>query len=290
MKNLLKNEPRLFMIGRADMRQLLEEMAISDQANSGDLQAWKNDLDKKAVVKLNRIRQNDRRRRVQEDVEKRKKQLLRKTSGKGKGIGKGKQGKKRKADCLDTPLPGPQPPPCIPAIVVPPVFPSAVEPDTFCPMEDTALPETLLPAPEVVPRTLAPPLPVGDWRVLPVKGGWVRFNQTLKRFDSHCNKLDHGQGCKMDRHMKRGVIGLALAWLGCDEVSRQTHEMQKELLSHEISREKRSAGRLDFKRLAEIYDDDYRLALDVEMKERGTNDEPSSIYCRVSSTAAASNG
>ena len=52
-----------------------------------------------------------------------------------------------------------------------------------------------------------------DWQTVRVCGGWLKYSKKLGRLDSHCANIEHGTGCKMDRQIQKGVLGLQLLWL-----------------------------------------------------------------------------
>ena len=51
-----------------ELNDLLEEMAISDQANSGDFKAWKDDIKRQTMNKINRLRRADRKVREAREI------------------------------------------------------------------------------------------------------------------------------------------------------------------------------------------------------------------------------
>ena len=54
----------------------------------------------------------------------------------------------------------------------------------------------------------------GNYQVLAVPGGWLSFSAVQKTCDAHCRRHSIKQSkCKMDRSLKKGNIGLSLAWL-----------------------------------------------------------------------------
>ena len=169
----------------ADMLQLLEDMALEDQVNSGDLKAYRDTLKSAAVRKLSR-----RRALVLKKARAKKLAAAAKKKAKAKAKGKTKPVAPAEADLTtpDTPvvLAVPDPEPILeqPAIVV---------------------------TPDATHIGAAPPGTSGDWRALRVKGGWLRFSREKPRLDSHC--MFHGRSCKMDRTVRKGPIGYALLWL-----------------------------------------------------------------------------
>ena len=83
----------------------------------------------------------------------------------------------------------------------------------------------------------------------------------------------------MDRVLKRGCIGLAMAWLQCEEPSKQCHDLQKVVLSSSLGLEQRQAGREKFIELAAARGGQFNEILEREFELRGSRDEPPSIRC-----------
>ena len=51
-----------------EMSMLYEEMAVTDQVNASDLKAWKNDLDKNTMAKLNKEMRKARHDQMQQQI------------------------------------------------------------------------------------------------------------------------------------------------------------------------------------------------------------------------------
>ena len=73
------------------------------------------------------------------------------------------------------------------------------------------------------------------WELVQVSGGWFHFSAELGRLDAHCGQ--HSGGCKMDRTLKKGTIGLSMAWLSHVCESKDQHDGAKVLLSFESARQ-----------------------------------------------------
>ena len=102
----------------------------------------------------------------------------------------------------------------------------------------------------------------------------------MGKLDSHCSQCFHAAGCKMDRSLKHGTIGLAMLWLSTTELDKEGHDMQKAILSDVGKLKERKEKRAEFVRIAEAQGGDYLLVLAREKELRGTSDEPANIPCR----------
>ena len=75
-----------------------------------------------------------------------------------------------------------------------------------------------------VPRD-AEPFEAGEWKVVPVHNGWLRYSKVKKRLDAHCSV--HGPTCKADRILKKAPLGFLMAWLACPCESKELHDIEK---------------------------------------------------------------
>ena len=111
--------------------------------------------------------------------------------------------------------------------------------------------------------------------MFPVKGGYLRFNRTLRRLDAHCTQAHcKPSGCKMDRSIAKGVVGLQLAWLAHETTYKEMHDVQKGIISSEAELELRTKARAEFSLLASTHGGLPKEILDFEKEIRGSNDEP----------------
>ncbi len=73
----------------------------------------------------------------------------------------------------------------------------------------------------------------------------------------------------MDRALKKGPLGLHLAWLAASGGTKSAHDDEKMLQPYDV----RVAGRATFSKLADQRGGVYREILEAEAKARGTRDE-----------------
>ncbi len=121
----------------------------------------------------------------------------------------------------------------------------------------------------------------GDWKIIRVRGGYLKFSESAGRLDAHCGLHD---GCKMDRSLRRGALGLSIAWLQSRAADKKDHDLLKEQLSSSAEWQKRVEGRKYFEELASQHGGLYTAVLDAEKKLRGDKAcaEPSYIPCQKS--------
>ena len=253
---------------------LIEEMAITDQVNSGDLNAWRGDIQKQTVNKLSRLRKQA----AKEKLEKQKaaKEKLKKHKAAKQLVSQGKFAKRAALTggaCSAAPAT---------LAVALPVEPSA---SAAASSASEAVPATALAekvpdaasssADVAVASTMNAPKSGGGWTVLTVPGGWLRFNDTMHKLDAHCNR--HGPKCKMDGSLAKGNIGHCLAWLTAPGTSKELHDKQKFPLSEASALETRRDARNIFMHLAALQGGLYQEVLDAEHKLRMSNDEPVSV-------------
>ena len=126
-------------------------------------------------------------------------------------------------------------------------------------------------------KRVAPPKSGNGWEVLDVEGGWLRFSKNIGRLDGHCKR--HGIGCKMDRTLRRGTLGLTLAWLA-DTVAdtKEDHDMFKVFLSAAEGFDRRESARARFVSAASGGLAQTILDCERELRE-GAADEPRSLAC-----------
>jgi len=242
-----------------ELADLLEEMALSDSANAADLKAYRDELKKQTVAKL------EKQRRVARAQAKAKATAKAKVRAKAKAAAKAKAGNKKKirrgmvkiggagaavGGDTGTGAPAPAGGPGAPAPAggagaapapagspgaAPPPAPGAAVP----PVEAVAPPGGPPPPP---PLVVPPPVPGGYIRIERPGGGWFYYSETLMRLDAHCHV--HTK-CAMNRTLRKGPIGLLMAWLESAETcaSKEDHDQAKEDLSHGDSREARVRGR-----------------------------------------------
>ena len=121
--------------------------------------------------------------------------------------------------------------------------------------------------PKMTPLMTKAPRAAGDWQVVQVPGGWLRFSEKASRVDAHCGRH---HGCKMDRALSKCPIGLHLAWLAADADDKAAHDLLKPAMSYDA----RMAGRNAFAALADHHGGLYRTILEEEARVRGTREEP----------------
>ena len=105
---------------------------------------------------------------------------------------------------------------------------------------------------EPPPLRMAPLVAVGEWRVLGVRSGWLRYNPLLCRLEAHCGS---DAACKMDRALRKGPAGLLCAWLvaGAELLDRAAHNDLKRVLSHGDAFARRVESREELRRLRVIH-------------------------------------
>ena len=258
-----------------EMADLLEEMAISDQVNTGELKTWKNDLQKKAVRKLAVLRADERNAAAAKRAAQKKRAKLKvaKKLIKGHKIFKvAKKPKSTLASSSTTPTPASAP--AVDVVAVVPVV--AVPPEAGAAAPCPPPPDAIVLAPPG-PDHAAPPKLHGDWRLLQVDGGWFRYSPSARRLDAHCRA--HGASCKMDRSLRKGPIGLACLWLVSKAGNKIEHDRLKYTLSQADKHIDRERARASFQALAATNLGDYKAIVDLELDLRGTRDEPLALAC-----------
>ena len=128
----------------------------------------------------------------------------------------------------------------------------------------------------VVPR----PAAATGWAIVECEGGWLKFNPDAGnggRLDGHCGQHND---CSCNRVMSKGVIGLQLAWLSYKCDCKEQHEFMKCVLSASDMAQERAEKRAQFLAVAaESPDGVHAQIAKHELRLRGSNDEPSWIAC-----------
>ena len=147
----------------------------------------------------------------------------------------------------------------------------------------------VLPSPPhvVVPPPVKPPVPdvklpdsyapteSGEWKVVKLEHGWLRYSKVHQRLDCHCGTHP---GCKMDRSLRKGNIGLAVLWLRSLGGDKEDHAINKKLLSLSDKQVDRQRGRDEYKLEMESRGCPLMKAIwDHERELRSNNDEPTYI-------------
>ena len=122
---------------------------------------------------------------------------------------------------------------------------------------------------------------IGEWRVLQVEGGWLRWSAVLGRVDSHCRGHTGCSKCSMNRQLRNGAVGLALLWLqrGGRQTSRYDHELLKETLSTSDAFAPRTAARVAFQERVRAEPEAQGLLDWEERLREGTRLEPTRLTC-----------
>ena len=152
--------------------------------------------------------------------------------------------------------------------------------------DNTAVPDDEALAPKSVPEQGRGPPPAmgGDWEVIAVPNGWLRWSRKLGRCDAHCRVPDHNIDgeCKMDRKVTPGTLGLSMLWMteAHKHASHFDHALHKEIYSASESLPARETARSDFQGLCSS-DDNVRRLFEMEKHwRRGEVIEPEMVPCR----------
>ena len=128
----------------------------------------------------------------------------------------------------------------------------------------------------------APAEIVGDWRITHVHGCSLFFNAKFKRLHAHCCQDHSRKRCKMDRDLAKGPIGLIWSWLHSVEISKDCHDIQKQLLSMPVKYETRAMAREEFYgMITERGKNEFLAIASLEFELRGTTIEPHELPCRA---------
>ena len=114
-----------------------------------------------------------------------------------------------------------------------------------------------------------------SWRVVPVRGGWLRFSPTQLRLDAHCGQ--HGLACKLDKVLSKCSVGNQLAWLAHKCGSKAEHDTFKAAVGTVALKPMRVARREAFVRLAAASGGWPKEILDAEFAASGLRDEPDTL-------------
>jgi hypothetical protein len=74
----------------------------------------------------------------------------------------------------------------------------------------------------------------GDFTAVAIEGGFLRFSKNLGRLDAHCKQANHGPGCKLDRSLRKRVLGLSSLWLAAKCDTKADHDSLKSELSRAL--------------------------------------------------------
>ena len=276
-----------------EMAFLLSELAVTDPLNAGDWAEMKKSQDSQRTKNLCKRRTAERKAKEERKTKamRLKKSMVKKVKGKVSGK-KGPAPKRRQkqrvrplvpaAAAAVAPAPG--------AVVPVPSQPAAAAPAASTPVSapsagEPAAPAAVVPVPPPPaaaerPRPSAPKRTAG-WDVFAVEGGWIRYNASKRQGDAHCGLHP---GCKMDRGMWRGTVGLSTAWLAAatdPNLSRVDHICLKEELSGPDGFDRRLAARMalvDSSMEAEAVHE--RCVVEFDRQARSGDDfEPPEIAC-----------
>ena len=103
----------------------------------------------------------------------------------------------------------------------------------------------------------------------------MRYSEKWNRLDAHCRR--HPGGCKMDRQLKKGPIGLHMAWLAAAATTKDAYDRLKVDLSGEAGHEKRVHGRRAFLHMTEKKQGLYKDIVEHEARLRGDREEPLTV-------------
>ena len=276
-----------------EMAFLLSELAVTDPLNAGDWAEMKKSQDSQRTKNLCKRRTAERKAKEERKTKamRLKKSMVKKVKGKVSGK-KGTAPRRRQKQRVRplarasaatvSPAPGAvvpvpsEPATAAPAAPTPVSAPSAGEP--AAPTAVVPLPPP--PAAAERPRPSAPKRTAG-WDVFAVEGGWIRYNTAKRQGDAHCGL--HA-GCKMDRGLWRGTVGLSTAWLAAaadPNLTRADHVCLKEELSGPDGFDRRLAARtalVDLSMESEAVHE--RCLVEIERQARSGDDfEPPEIAC-----------
>ena len=256
-------------------------MAISDQVNTGDAKAFKSELREKAARNLENLKNKKKEELEKNRAAAKAKRRERLANLKRKKLNKAKIGKmlnRRKRAAVPPPTPGPAttaPPPPSPSTGGPPQPPSVSAPP---------------PPPPPPPPGVNPPTLTGNYQRIDIEGvGVFLFSASLMRLDAHC--VDHG--CRMNRTLRRGPIGLSYAWLANGCGGKGLHDEDKQILSAVASYDIRADARRAFCALADAAAGHPQHAIIAEVVRMelelrgGDSSEPGWLQCAPTSMARA---
>ena len=275
-----------------ELISLLEEMAMSDQVNTGDFKVWQREARDTFSRRMGAKRDARRCRAARSKAAKKKRVKGRGKGGKGKGNGKGaglwlpRRGRKRARAAAAAGDGGAEPAPARPR---PPGSADGGAPGAGGgPPGGGGGPDPPGPGAAAPQRRHGVrPEATGTWEVFEVTGGWCRFNPVAEgrpgQLDAHCAFHNN---CKSDRRLARQPFGLHLAWLAAAEakvMSKDEHQDMKWELSQEAHYPRRLAAREDATDRAVLLDDLHpmKTALRQEAEVSGSQDEPLTVPCAV---------
>ena len=121
------------------------------------------------------------------------------------------------------------------------------------------------------------PRECGEWRVLKVPGGWLRYSTLKGRCDAHCGT--HLRcGCKLDRSLCKGSLGLSMAWLTlAKDYDVMGHKDVRKHIGQPAFLQERRAGRTLFMELAASKQGIYQEVLEKEKELYGSSEEPAMV-------------
>ena len=262
----------------------VDDLVEDDADNFTDLKCFKGDLQQKQVRRLmKRKREADAAKRTKKKAN-RAKRATRKAS-RAAVAGKARRRLGKGGGLVPPPpvvVPGGLPPVAAPG---PPPAPGPVE------IGPVPGPPVMPPGPLPPPPGEAhgPPLPApphlggaGEWKLLQMPGGWLRWSSVYKRCDAHCRCCAGPPECKMDRSVKSGTVALSVLWLARGRGfggDRRAHQVDKWTCSQDSMFDERLPIRRELEAAA-LESVDLRALLDMEMDERGGDRaEPVAIRC-----------
>ena len=116
------------------------------------------------------------------------------------------------------------------------------------------------------------PRPHEAWRILRVRGGWLRFSPEHMRLDAHCGQ--HGMACKFDKVLSKCFVGNQLAWLAKRCSGKADHDAYKAEVGKIENKPSRESFRAEFVALAETSGGNPKDVLDAEFAASGRREEP----------------
>ena len=277
-----------------ELADLLEEMAISDQINQQDLKSYRDDIKARTTKKLVQMRNRARQEHAAAAAKAKAKAKRRKASvgRKARNFKHAKSQLRQARNKINAARPGPAAPPD-----PNPPGPSSGDPPPPAPPPPVPVPDARENRPaSSSANTRAAPRPPQErqgWRRLNVPtGGWLLHSESLGRLDAHCPA--HA-GCRMNSTLRKGPLGLCLAWLGDASVhtpeDKEGHDVAKEVLSSAASFKIRREARARFESYAAggLPDSDRFLAVMRQEADirNAVSDEPAFLACPPSTTTRA---
>lgn len=256
------------MVGHQEVDGLLDELIVNDQANATDLKAFRAELSAKSRKGLDQKRAREQREQREQRAARAKAKKARRKRKKRAANGRRLLGRgKPKAPEPAAPTGAP------PAQLAADAPRAAARPVVSGSSSDPPAVPGRLPEDNEVQQ----PRATKHWKVHRVDGGWLRWSETKSRCDAHCC---YHKGCKMDRVLTKGPVGLSCAWLaGGAGIDRASHVVLKETLSGADGFPTRNTARERVIAMA-LTDEVKQEILDVEARARsGDRSEPDVIAC-----------